>query len=229
MTIIGGGGFRTPLICRELAASRLPVTEVALYDISRPRLDVIASVLAGDLGKVAATDQELAACDELPSIHARALAAGSVRRRRRSKSLNYPVTGLNRIDHLMGRRQRCPDSERAARRDLARHGDGEIESRLTIRRDFLGHAHASRLLGVPVIAGEHVAHRVTPACALHHAGKSGCCERGGPFRGEHEWRFGGLFAGEPAQSTQFVPEDRMGTRSALLDPRDVQGAVLKST
>jgi 6-phospho-beta-glucosidase len=48
VTIIGGGGFRTPLICRELAASRLPVTEVVLYDISRPRLDVIVSVLAGD-------------------------------------------------------------------------------------------------------------------------------------------------------------------------------------
>jgi 6-phospho-beta-glucosidase len=48
VTIIGGGGFRTPLICRELAASRLPATEVVLYDISRPRLDVIASVLAGD-------------------------------------------------------------------------------------------------------------------------------------------------------------------------------------
>jgi 6-phospho-beta-glucosidase len=47
VTIIGGGGFRTPLICRELAASRLPVTEVVLYDVSRPRLDVMASVLAG--------------------------------------------------------------------------------------------------------------------------------------------------------------------------------------
>jgi 6-phospho-beta-glucosidase len=46
VTIIGGGGFRVPLICRELAASGLPVTEVVLQDISRPRLDVIASVLA---------------------------------------------------------------------------------------------------------------------------------------------------------------------------------------
>lgn len=48
VTIIGGGGFRTPLICRQLAASRLPVTEVVLHDICAPRLDVIASVLAGD-------------------------------------------------------------------------------------------------------------------------------------------------------------------------------------
>ena len=57
VTIIGGGGFRTPLICRELAASRLPVTEVVLYDICRPRLDVIGSVLAtDDLPLTATTD-----------------------------------------------------------------------------------------------------------------------------------------------------------------------------
>ena len=48
VTIIGGGGFRTPLICRQLAASSLPVTEVVLHDICGPRLDVMASVLVGD-------------------------------------------------------------------------------------------------------------------------------------------------------------------------------------
>ncbi len=47
VTILGGGGFRVPLICGKLAASDLPVDEVVLYDISPRRLQVIADVLAG--------------------------------------------------------------------------------------------------------------------------------------------------------------------------------------
>ena len=46
--ILGGGGFRVPLICRELAASDLAPAEVVLYDVVPERLGVIASVLAGD-------------------------------------------------------------------------------------------------------------------------------------------------------------------------------------
>ena len=45
--ILGGGGFRVPLICRELAASGLAVGEVVLYDVASERLGVIAAVLAG--------------------------------------------------------------------------------------------------------------------------------------------------------------------------------------
>ena len=45
--ILGGGGFRVPLICRELAASGLAVDDVVLYDVVPERLDVIAAVLAG--------------------------------------------------------------------------------------------------------------------------------------------------------------------------------------
>jgi 6-phospho-beta-glucosidase len=48
VTILGGGGFRVPLICRELAASGLPVGEVVLYDVVPERLDVISAVLAAD-------------------------------------------------------------------------------------------------------------------------------------------------------------------------------------
>ena len=44
--ILGGGGFRVPLICRELAASGLSVDDVVLYDVVPERLDVIAAVLA---------------------------------------------------------------------------------------------------------------------------------------------------------------------------------------
>ena len=46
VTILGGGGFRVPLICRELAASGLTVDEVVLYDVVPERLGVISAVLA---------------------------------------------------------------------------------------------------------------------------------------------------------------------------------------
>jgi len=48
VTILGGGGFRVPLICRELAASGLAADEVVLFDVAAERLRVIADVLAGD-------------------------------------------------------------------------------------------------------------------------------------------------------------------------------------
>lgn len=47
VTILGGGGFRVPLICEELRGSKLAVDEVVLYDTSPGRLQVIADVLAG--------------------------------------------------------------------------------------------------------------------------------------------------------------------------------------
>jgi 6-phospho-beta-glucosidase len=47
VTILGGGGFRVPLICRELARSGLAVEEVTLFDVAPERLGVIADVLAG--------------------------------------------------------------------------------------------------------------------------------------------------------------------------------------
>ena len=46
VTILGGGGFRVPLIARQLAASGLPVSRVVLYDTDPGRLAVIAGVLA---------------------------------------------------------------------------------------------------------------------------------------------------------------------------------------
>ena len=48
VTILGGGGFRVPLIARQLAASGLPVARLALYDTDPGRLAVIAGVLGGD-------------------------------------------------------------------------------------------------------------------------------------------------------------------------------------
>jgi 6-phospho-beta-glucosidase len=49
VTILGGGGFRVPLIARQLAVSGLPVSVVTLYDTDPGRLAVIASVLRGDM------------------------------------------------------------------------------------------------------------------------------------------------------------------------------------
>jgi 6-phospho-beta-glucosidase len=48
VSILGGGGFRVPLICRELAASGLAIGEVVLYDVVPERLGVISAVLAAD-------------------------------------------------------------------------------------------------------------------------------------------------------------------------------------
>lgn len=48
VSILGGGGFRVPLICRELAAGGLRADEIVLFDVSAARLGVITDVLAGD-------------------------------------------------------------------------------------------------------------------------------------------------------------------------------------
>ncbi|HEY0935357.1 MAG TPA: 6-phospho-beta-glucosidase [Trebonia sp.] len=47
VTILGGGGFRVPLIARQLAASGLPVSRLTLYDTDPRRLAVLAGVLRG--------------------------------------------------------------------------------------------------------------------------------------------------------------------------------------
>jgi 6-phospho-beta-glucosidase len=63
VTILGGGGFRVPLICRELAASGLPVGEIVLYDVVPGRLGVISAVLAADgLPLRTTTDLDTALC-----------------------------------------------------------------------------------------------------------------------------------------------------------------------
>ena len=55
VSIVGGGGFRVPLICRALIAAGLPIGEIVLYDVSSTRLAVIASVLAGGTGDATVT------------------------------------------------------------------------------------------------------------------------------------------------------------------------------
>src|ERR1700761_5785746 len=65
VTILGGGGFRVPLIARALASSGLDVSRLALYDTDAGRLDVMAGVLRGDpltgpaLGALVTTETQL--------------------------------------------------------------------------------------------------------------------------------------------------------------------------
>ncbi|HEX6342756.1 6-phospho-beta-glucosidase [Umezawaea sp.] len=48
LVILGGGGFRVPLVHRALLADRTPgrVTELVLHDVDRARLDAVGTVLA---------------------------------------------------------------------------------------------------------------------------------------------------------------------------------------
>jgi 6-phospho-beta-glucosidase len=48
VAVLGGGGFRVPLIDRALLDGGLVADEIVLYDVSRSRLDVIADVIRGD-------------------------------------------------------------------------------------------------------------------------------------------------------------------------------------
>ena len=64
VTILGGGGFRVPLIVRALAASGLPVSRLALYDTDPGRLAVMAGVLDGDAGSTRLPVTAVAGLDE---------------------------------------------------------------------------------------------------------------------------------------------------------------------
>ncbi len=46
ITVIGGGGVRTPLLVNGLARSDLPIDEIALFDTDRERLSIVASLAA---------------------------------------------------------------------------------------------------------------------------------------------------------------------------------------
>ena len=57
LTLIGAGGFRTPVIYRALAAGEVATRydEVAFYDIDQARLDRIGCVLDGISEELGAT------------------------------------------------------------------------------------------------------------------------------------------------------------------------------
>jgi 6-phospho-beta-glucosidase len=54
LTILGGGGFRVPLVYGALLRTRSPITEVVLHDVDTPRLAAIGRVLAAQAAGVPA-------------------------------------------------------------------------------------------------------------------------------------------------------------------------------
>lgn len=48
VAVLGGGGFRFPLVHRALSRSSVPIDELVLHDISADRLTVIEAVVRGD-------------------------------------------------------------------------------------------------------------------------------------------------------------------------------------
>src|SRR5690349_5080341 len=55
IAVLGGGGFRLPLVHRALAGSALSIDEIVLQDVSAERLRVIADVVRGDGPRLRAT------------------------------------------------------------------------------------------------------------------------------------------------------------------------------
>jgi 6-phospho-beta-glucosidase len=55
--VLGGGGFRVPLIHGALVSSGLDIDEIVLQDISTTRLDVVANVLRGNGPPLRTTDE----------------------------------------------------------------------------------------------------------------------------------------------------------------------------
>lgn len=56
LSVIGGGGVRTPLLVNGLAQSDLPIDEIALFDVDRARLLAIAELAASFTDRVRAYD-----------------------------------------------------------------------------------------------------------------------------------------------------------------------------
>lgn len=59
MTVLGGGGFRVPLVHRALLAADLEIDEIVLQDVDPQRMQVIAAVLGAD-GPAVHTTTDLA-------------------------------------------------------------------------------------------------------------------------------------------------------------------------
>src|SRR5664279_6369105 len=88
---------------------------------------------------------------------------------------------------------------------------------------IMPHVRQSVAAGV----AEHVRVRLEgqlglPARAFDHAGEASRTKRCPAFRGEHKGRFGFLLALKTPQGPQLVTKDRVGTRSTLLGPADMQ-------
>jgi 6-phospho-beta-glucosidase len=129
VAILGGGGFRVPLICRQLAASALPVDALALYDLSPGRLAVIASVLAGD-GLPLTTTTDLDAALRGADLVFAALRPGGLEGRVRDErtALNLGLLGQETVGAggLASAARAVPAADAIARRIAKLAGDAWV-------------------------------------------------------------------------------------------------------
>src|SRR6185503_154153 len=78
----------------------------------------------------------------------------------------------------------------SARGDFSRHRNAGLEGGFGSGRDLLRDAHPVRLLGAPMVAGQHVPHRITPARLTDKTHR-------------------GAAAGKPAMRVLILPETRI--------------------
>jgi 6-phospho-beta-glucosidase len=86
IAVIGGGGVRTPLLVNGLAHSDLPIDEIALFDIDRARLSVIAELAASFTDRVRPYD-DVRACVAGASFVFLSIRVGGVAARARDESI----------------------------------------------------------------------------------------------------------------------------------------------
>jgi 6-phospho-beta-glucosidase len=98
VAVLGGGGFRVPLIHRALLDGGLIPDEIVLQDVSRERLDVIAAVVRDDGPPVRTTEDLDAALDGADLVFA-ALRVGGLDGRVRDErdALNAGVIGQETV------------------------------------------------------------------------------------------------------------------------------------
>src|SRR5919108_1299119 len=77
VAIIGAAGVRTPLLVNGLASSDLPIDEIALFDIDRERLSVIAA-LAASIAPAARHYDDARACVSGASFVFLSIRAGGI-------------------------------------------------------------------------------------------------------------------------------------------------------
>ncbi len=86
IAVIGGASARTPLLVRGLSRADLPVDEIALFDIDRRRLDIVAPLARAYAASVRPyTDP--AACIENASFVVLSIRAGGVAARARDEAI----------------------------------------------------------------------------------------------------------------------------------------------
>jgi len=98
IAVIGGGGVRTPLLVNGLAQSDLPIDEIALFDIDRDRLAVVAPLAKSYFAGVRTYDTAAAAVSDTAFVFLSIRAGGiAARARDEAVSLEHGVLGQETV------------------------------------------------------------------------------------------------------------------------------------